>query len=68
MTTSFALLKALDPFTQSLGSICGSDVVNPGTVVCMNKFLNWGDLEPASTDALRHRADPTADVFLLAGL
>jgi gamma-glutamyltranspeptidase/glutathione hydrolase len=54
--------------TQSLGSIYGSDVVNPGTGVCMNNFPNWGDLEPASPDALRHLADPTAGAFLLAGL
>ena len=34
--------------TQSLGSIYGSGVVIPGTGVCMNNFLNWTDLDPAS--------------------
>tara|TARA_Y100001934_G_scaffold282537_1_gene396749 strand:- start:3697 stop:5289 length:1593 start_codon:yes stop_codon:yes gene_type:complete len=38
--------------TQSLGSIYGSGVVIPGTGVCMNNFLNWGDLDPASPNAL----------------
>ncbi len=38
--------------TQSLGSPYGSGVVIPGTGVCMNNFLNWGDLEPQSTNAL----------------
>jgi gamma-glutamyltranspeptidase/glutathione hydrolase len=39
--------------TQSLGSIYGSGVVIPGTGVCMNNFLNWGDLDPASPNHLR---------------
>lgn len=39
--------------TQSLGSVYGSGVVIPGTGVCMNNFLNWGDLDPASPNALR---------------
>ena len=34
--------------TQSLGSMYGSGVVIPGTGVCMNNFLNWTDLDPAS--------------------
>jgi gamma-glutamyltranspeptidase/glutathione hydrolase len=39
--------------TQSLGSIYGSGVVIPGTGVCMNNFLNWGDLDPESPNHLR---------------
>lgn len=39
--------------TQSLGSPFGSGVVIPGTGVCMNNFLNWGDLDPASSNHLR---------------
>jgi gamma-glutamyltranspeptidase / glutathione hydrolase len=39
--------------TQSLGSIYGSGVVIPGTGICMNNFLNWGDLNPASPNHLR---------------
>jgi len=39
--------------TQSLGSIYGSGVVIPGTGVCMNNFLNWGDLDRASPNCLR---------------
>lgn len=39
--------------TQSLGSIYGSGVVIPGTGICMNNFLNWGDLDPVSPNHLR---------------
>ncbi len=38
--------------TQSLGSTWGSGVVIPGTGICMNNFLNWGDLNPASPNYL----------------
>ncbi len=38
--------------TQSLGSPWGSTVVIPGTGVCMNNFMNWGDLSPASPNRL----------------
>jgi gamma-glutamyltranspeptidase / glutathione hydrolase len=38
--------------TQSLGSPWGSTVVIPGTGVCMNNFLNWGDLNPKSPNHL----------------
>ena len=38
--------------TQSLGSAWGSGVVIPGTGVCMNNFMNWGDLNPASPNYL----------------
>ncbi|MEM1314490.1 MAG: gamma-glutamyltransferase [Pseudomonadota bacterium] len=39
--------------TQSLGSMYGSGVVIPGTGVCLNNFLNWGDLDPASPNHMR---------------
>jgi gamma-glutamyltranspeptidase/glutathione hydrolase len=39
--------------TQSLGSMYGSGVVIPETGVCMNNFLNWGDLNPASPNYLK---------------
>jgi len=39
--------------TQSLGSIYGSGVVIPGTGICMNNFLNWTDLDPASPNYVR---------------
>lgn len=38
--------------TQSLGSMFGSGVVIPGTGVCMNNFMNWGDLHPDSPNRL----------------
>ena len=38
--------------TQSLGSAWGSTVVIPNTGVCMNNFMNWGDLNPASPNFL----------------
>ncbi|MBM84878.1 MAG: gamma-glutamyltranspeptidase [Rhodospirillaceae bacterium] len=38
--------------TQSHGSPWGSTVVIPDTGVCMNNFLNWGDLNPASPNRL----------------
>ena len=55
-TSSFALADAggnMVCVTQSLGSGYGSGVVIPGTGVCMNNFLNWGDLDPASPNHLR---------------
>ena len=39
--------------TQSLGSMYGSGVVIPGTGVCMNNFLNWSDLNPASPNFVK---------------
>ena len=39
--------------TQSLGSPYGSGVMVPGTGVVMNNFLNWGDLDPATPNAIR---------------
>ena len=34
--------------TQSLGSPFGSGVVVPGTGLCLNNFLYWADINPAS--------------------
>ena len=54
-TTSFSVGDAegnLVCVTQSLGSIYGSGVVIPGSGVCMNNFLNWGDLERDSPNRL----------------
>jgi gamma-glutamyltranspeptidase/glutathione hydrolase len=54
-TTSFSVADAdgnMVCVTQSLGSIYGSGVVIPGTGVCMNNFLNWGDLEADSPNHL----------------
>jgi len=39
--------------TQSLGSPFGSGVVVPGTGLCLNNFMNWGDLDPASPNVLK---------------
>ena len=55
-TTSFSAADAegnMVCLTQSLGSGYGSGVVIPGTGVCMNNFLNWGDLNPDSPNFLR---------------
>ncbi len=39
--------------TQSLGAMYGSGVVIPDTGICMNNFMNWGDLDPASRNYLK---------------
>src|SRR3546814_15631283 len=39
--------------TQSLGSPWGSGTVIPGTGLCLNNFMNWGDLNPASPNHLQ---------------
>lgn len=55
-TTSFSCVDAAGNavcITQSLGSPFGSGVVIPGTGVCMNNFMNWGDLHPVSPNYLQ---------------
>jgi|TARA_R110002072_G_scaffold123048_29_gene258181 gamma-glutamyltranspeptidase/glutathione hydrolase len=55
-TTSFSAVDRegnMVCITQSLGSMFGSGVVIPDTGVCMNNFMNWGDLNPASPNFLR---------------
>jgi len=54
-TTSFSAADAqgnMICITQSLGSVYGSGVVIPNTGVCMNNFLNWGDVNPNSPNFL----------------
>ena len=54
-TTSFSAMDKEGNavcLTQSLGSPWGSGVVIPGTGVCLNNFLNWTDLDPASPNRL----------------
>ncbi len=38
--------------TQSLGGLFGCGVVIPGTGVCMNNFLYWGEVQPGATNPL----------------
>jgi gamma-glutamyltranspeptidase / glutathione hydrolase len=38
--------------TQSLGALYGSGVVVPGTGVCINNALFWGELDPRGPNAL----------------
>jgi gamma-glutamyltranspeptidase/glutathione hydrolase len=38
--------------TQSLGALYGSGVVVPGTGVCLNNALFWGELDPRGPNAL----------------
>jgi len=50
-TTSFSIADRdgnMVCVTQSLGSVFGSGVVVPGTGVCLNNFLYWADVNPAS--------------------
>ncbi|NQW08567.1 MAG: gamma-glutamyltransferase [Alphaproteobacteria bacterium] len=54
-TTSFSAIDRhgnVVCLTQSLGAMFGSGVVIPGTGVCMNNFMNWGDLHPDSPNRL----------------
>jgi gamma-glutamyltranspeptidase / glutathione hydrolase len=50
-TTSFSIADRegnVICVTQSLGSPFGSGVVVPGTGLCLNNFLYWADINPAS--------------------
>ncbi len=50
-TTSFSITDSegnVICLTQSLGSAFGSGVVVPGTGLCLNNFLYWADVNPAS--------------------
>jgi gamma-glutamyltranspeptidase/glutathione hydrolase len=38
--------------TQSLGALFGCGVMIPGTGVCMNNFLYWGEVDTRGTNAL----------------
>src|SRR3546814_600614 len=55
-TTSFSAMDTAGNavcVTQSLGSPWGSGTVIPGTGLCLNNFMNWGDLNPASPNHLK---------------
>ena len=43
--------------TQSLGGLFGCGVVIPGTGVCMNNFLYWGEVDPRGTNPLTPGAE-----------
>ena len=65
-TTSLSVADAegnIVCITQSLGSLFGSGVVIPGTGVCMNNFLYWGEVNTHGTNPLIPGAElalPTA--------
>lgn len=55
-TTSFSAMDTAGNavcVTQSLGSPWGSGTAIPGTGLCLNNFMNWGDLNPASPNHLK---------------
>ncbi len=55
-TTSFSVADKegnLVCITQSLGAIFGSGIVVPGTGVCLNNFLYWGEINPKATNYMR---------------
>ncbi|GHD45478.1 gamma-glutamyltranspeptidase [Thalassobaculum fulvum] len=55
-TTSFSAMDTDGNavcITQSLGSPFGSGTVIPGTGLCLNNFMNWGDLSPESPNFLK---------------
>ncbi|MEQ8397408.1 gamma-glutamyltransferase [Thalassobaculum sp.] len=55
-TTSFSAMDTDGNavcITQSLGSPWGSGTAIPGTGLCLNNFMNWGDLAPASPNFLK---------------
>ena len=54
-TTSFAVVDRDGNavcVTQSLGGLFGCGVVVPGTGICLNNFLYWGELDPGGTNKL----------------
>ncbi len=56
--------------TQSLGALFGSGVVIPGTGVCMNNFLYWGDVDVSATNPLLPGGElalPTAPSIATSG-
>ena len=55
-TTSFSIGDSegnMVCVTQSLGSVFGSGVVVPGTGLCLNNFLYWADVNPASPNRVK---------------
>jgi len=54
-TTSFSVADRdgnVVAVTQSLGAAFGCGAVVPGTGICLNNFLYWGELDPAGTNPL----------------
>ena len=72
-TTSLSVADAdgnIVCITQSLGSLFGSGVVIPGTGVCMNNFLYWGEVNTHGTNPLIPGAElalPTAPSIATRG-
>lgn len=59
-TTSFSAIDAEGNavcITQSLGGVYGSGIVVPGTGVCLNNFLNWGELNPGGPNFMAPGAE-----------
>src|SRR6185295_3033506 len=55
-TTSFSIADRdgnVVCLTQSLGAKFGCGVVVPGTGVCLNNFLYWGEVNPKGTNFMR---------------
>ena len=55
-TTSFSIADRdgnMVCVTQSLGAVFGSGIVVPGTGVCLNNFLFWADVNPASPNRVK---------------
>jgi len=55
-TTSFSVADKdgnVVCLTQSLGAKFGCGVVVPGTGVCLNNFLYWGEVDPKGTNFMR---------------
>ncbi|MSP48945.1 MAG: gamma-glutamyltranspeptidase [Alphaproteobacteria bacterium] len=55
-TTSFSIADSegnVVCLTQSLGAKFGCGVVVPGTGVCLNNFLYWGEVDPKGTNFMR---------------
>jgi gamma-glutamyltranspeptidase / glutathione hydrolase len=62
-TTSFSVTDAegnMICLTQSLGSGFGCGVMIPGTGVCLNNSLYWGELDPRGPNALVPRGTLTS--------
>jgi gamma-glutamyltranspeptidase/glutathione hydrolase len=59
-TTSFSAVDAegnVVCITHSLGAVYGAGIVVPGTGVCLNNFLNWGELNPEAPNFMAPGAE-----------
>ena len=55
-TTSFSVADRdgnVVCITQSLGALFGSGIVVPGTGVCLNNFLYWGEVDPRGPNGMK---------------